>query len=209
MTHPWPGWDRHQVQVRDVEPVTGHLERDTLLAALVSVEARLGERRGWNQPPRLWTLHLPHLGQARIDLYVIPRRLWNPRGHPVDDLLTYAARMPRPRDGLPVVDFADSPGGFCGLAMMTEGYGVDQEHLTAQEMDRARAGERVALNHPDRAEIRCVTAVDINAYTYHVQRFRGQEPTRRVLDNGRGRVPSALGRITAALRPTRSAPPAP
>nr|MDT0660834.1 hypothetical protein [Micromonospora sp. DSM 115978] len=40
------------------EQITGDRERDAMIGALRAVEVREGERRGWDRPPRLWTLHL-------------------------------------------------------------------------------------------------------------------------------------------------------
>lgn len=197
----WRRWQRHYIHLTAGDRAGGDSGQDTLLAALTAVETRMGERRGWDQKPRLWTLHLPDMDLPCLHLRVMPEHLWRGPGHPIDGLVNYAARLPDPRPGLPEAAFADSPDGFCGVAFMSEGYAVAPQDLTPQEMDRIHAGERLTLTHPARREIRTVAAADINGRIYHVQRFRGEQPTRRITTADRGYIPWALGRIAAHLRP--------
>ncbi|RCG21941.1 hypothetical protein DQ384_36390 [Sphaerisporangium album] len=203
-TPPWKWWDRSRVLISQVRSVTGDLERDTLLAALVAIEHRMGHRRGWDQPARLWTLHLADVDSGAIEARTMPPRTWQSGHHrnPADALMAHAARLPDPPAGAPMVRFADSPDGLAGVAFMAEGFSVPPALLTAEQRTRAADGERVALDHPERTEIRTLTAVDINGRVYHVQRFRDEDPTARTQDTDRGRVPWALGRIAAQFRPT-------
>ncbi|MDH6130358.1 hypothetical protein [Kitasatospora sp. GP82] len=204
------GLERRRVLFGEPERITGNAEQDALATALRAIEAREGERRGWDQPPRLFALHLADIDSGAIELRVVPPRLWAVPGHrnPADALAAFAARFPEP-EAVGHLAFADSPGGFAGLAQMHEGWAApDDAEESAEERARRAAGERTYKDRPDRLEVRLVIAVDINGHSYLLRRIRGGEAEMvstaatddRHISQARGRVPHALGRLVHAVR---------
>lgn len=201
-------FERRRVLFGEPTEITGDQERDALACALRAIEAREGERRGWDQPPRLWSLHLADMTSGAIELRVIPPRVWaGSARNPADGVLAWSMQYPDPGP-VTVTRFADSGDGFAGMAMMHEGFSIpDDTEEDAAERQRRAAGERTYLTRPDRVEVRMITAVDVNGRTYLVRRLRGREPEIHASDAGensmgemRGRLPHALGRIAHAVR---------
>ncbi|MFF8610885.1 hypothetical protein ACF06X_33805 [Streptomyces sp. NPDC015346] len=201
-------WERRKVLFHDPVNLTGDSERDALACALQAIEAREGERRGWDQPPRLWTLHLADIDTGAVELRVVPPREWaGTARNPADSLSSWALSFPEPGPVAPL-RFADSGDGFAGVAFMTEGYTApDDAPEDPEEMARRAAGERTFLTRPDRVEVRMITAVDINGHSYMLRRLRGRQPEivatgdhEGAAGDSRGRVPHALSRIAHAGR---------
>ncbi|MER5354666.1 hypothetical protein ABT093_30585 [Kitasatospora sp. NPDC002551] len=206
------GLERRTVLFGEPVAATGDAERDALATAVKAIEAREGERRGWDQPARLFALHLAHIDSGAIELRVIPPRLWT-GGHrnPADGLSAWAMRFPEPAAVEPLA-FADSPDGFAGVAMMYEGWAApDGTELSAQDRARRALGERTFKERADRVEVRMVTAVDINGHSYLLRRLRGRDAELATTAAGaesdvhdmaelRGRLPHALGRLAHAVR---------
>ena len=204
--------ERRRVLFSKPVEATGNAERDALATALTAIEAREGERRGWDQPPRLFSLHLAHIDSGAIELRVIPPRQWA-SGHPnpADDLAAWAMRFPAPGPVTPLA-FADSPDGFAGIAMMYEGWTTpDDVEDSPEERARRARGERTYAERADRIEARMITAVDVNGHSYALRRLRGREVetattaagpagTARNITDTRGRLPHAIGRIAHAVR---------
>ncbi|MCM2431000.1 hypothetical protein [Streptomyces sp. RKAG337] len=185
---------------------------DAMATALYAIEAREGERRGWDRPARLFTVHLADHSSRSIELRVIPARAWNSRDiNPADALTSVARNLPQVPADLHRREYADSP--VAGAALMFEGWGRPGDR-EATEYER-RAGEMgMRVNHlaPDRIESRCVYGVDINQQQIHVFRTRGEKarvyssavPGSDRPASGSGRIPDALNRIVHALREGRS-----
>jgi hypothetical protein len=197
--------ERKKILLGTWEDVTGDRERDALICAIRAVEAREGERRGWDQKPRLMALLLPEVDSEAVHIDVVPTRLWAGGRNPVDGLISAATRVPvapPDRSGGPIA-FADSPGGFAGLAFMTEGWTAPPEATSAEEEARRAAGERTFAERPDRIEVRMVTCIDINGHLYQLNRIRDGKPELDVTDNaplsGVGRLVQALQRLTVAV----------
>ncbi|MFE9424306.1 hypothetical protein ACFYNO_15210 [Kitasatospora sp. NPDC006697] len=181
---------------------------DAMATALHAIEAREGERRGWDRPARLFTVHLESIDSRSIELRMVPTRSWNGRDiNPADALVNIARNLPHPPTGLRRRDYADSP--VAGAALMFEGWArPNNRALTEYEQRAAELGLRVNHLAPDRVETRCVYGVDINQQQFHVFRARGEEP--QVYSSsepdsdasaaGSGRIPHALNRIVHALR---------
>jgi hypothetical protein len=181
---------------------------DAMATALHAIEAREGERRGWDQPARLFTMHLADSDARSIELRVVPTRSWNNLDINPADALTHLARnLPVPPADLRRREYADSP--ITGAALMFEGWGrSDDREPTEFEQRAAELGMRVNHLAADRIESRCVCGVDINQLQFNVYRVRGEEA--RVYSSaavasgtptsGSGRVPDALNRIVHALR---------
>ncbi|MEU8759484.1 hypothetical protein [Streptomyces sp. NPDC048659] len=181
---------------------------DAMATALHAIEAREGERRGWDRPARLFTVHLASLDSRSIELRMVPTRSWNSRNiNPADALINVARNLPDPPEGLRRREYADSP--LAGAALMFEGWGrPNDRELTEYEQRAAELGLRVNHLAPDRTETRCVYGVDINQQQFHVFRARGEEA--RVYSSseagsdasatGSGLIPHALNRIAHALR---------
>lgn len=168
--------ERKKIVVRDWRTFTGEPERDGLINAMRAIEAREGERLGWDKPARLYTVHLHDIDSGAVELRPIPGVVWRcGRDNPADDLMTLAYRLPPPPRDLPSMRFADAPDGIAAVAFMTEGWGANLDELSAEQLARNAAGQRVIHEMATRVEIRAITAVDINGYGYHVMRFRGQE----------------------------------
>ncbi|MFF4821266.1 hypothetical protein ACFY2K_42565 [Kitasatospora sp. NPDC001309] len=204
--------ERRKVLFGEPVEATGDAERDALATAVKAIEAREGERRGWDQPPRLFSLHLADIDSGAIELRIIPPRQWA-SGHrnPADDLAAWAMRYPAPGPVTPLA-FADSPDGFAGIAMMYEGWAApDDAKLSPEEEARRALGERTFTQRSDRVEVRMVTAVDINGHSYLLRRLRGREvelavtaadpdSSVRNIGEARGKLPHAIGRIAHAVR---------
>ncbi|MBM0203523.1 hypothetical protein JNW90_10655 [Micromonospora sp. STR1s_5] len=172
-----PYIERDRVLLGPWEDVTGDRERDGLICALHAVERRLGERRGWDQPVRLWTLHLADIDNDAVEVRPVPAQAWQ-RGapNPVDDMVMTAGQMPVPPIELPAMKYADAPDGIAGVALMTEGWAMPTDLLTEEERAARAQGQRVIANNTNRVEIRTIVAVDINGHGYTLTRMRGQEP---------------------------------
>ncbi|MGY3677375.1 hypothetical protein [Streptomyces sp. TE33382] len=181
---------------------------DAMATALHAIEAREGERRGWDRPARLFTVHLESLDSRSIELRMVPTRSWNGRDiNPADALINVARNLPHPPADLRRREYADSP--VAGAALMFEGWArPNNREPTEYEQRAAELGMRVNHLAPDRVETRCVYGVDINQQQFHVFRTRGGEA--RVHSSseadadgstkGSGRIPDALNRIVHALR---------
>jgi hypothetical protein len=197
--------EKKRVLLGEWEDVTGDRERDGLICAVRAIERREGERRGWDQPARLWTLHLADIDSDAVEIRPVPGQAWRRgRGNPVDDLLTVAVTLPEPPAELPAVRFADCGDGLAAVAFMYEAWAAPDESLTAEQRRRAEAGERVRAESPDRVEMRGVVVVDVNGQRYSLERLRDREPRLRVegADESefRGRLFQALQRIVYAAR---------
>ncbi|MFB7865512.1 hypothetical protein [Streptomyces sp. NPDC056069] len=185
---------------------------DAMATALHAIEAREGERRGWDQPARLFTTHLVGIDSRSIELRVVPTRSWNSRDiNPADAVINVARGLPRPPADIQRREYADSP--VTGVALMFEGWGRPNNRKATEREQRAAAmGLRVNHLAPDRIETRCVYGVDINQQQFHVFRARGEEakvytspePGLGTSAAQSGRIPSALNRIVHALREGRS-----
>lgn len=181
---------------------------DAMATALHAIEAREGERRGWDRPARLFTVHLEGVDSRSIELRMVPTRSWNGRDiNPADALINVARNLPHPPDDLRRREYADSP--VAGAALMFEGWSrPNDRELTAYEQRAAELGLRVNHLAPDRIETRCVYGVDINQQQFHVFRPRGEdaqvysnsEPDGDGSTKGSGLIPHALNRIVHALR---------
>ncbi|GAA2969823.1 hypothetical protein GCM10010519_01250 [Streptomyces lactacystinicus] len=184
---------------------------DAMATALHAIEAREGERRGWDRPARLFTVHLEGVDSRSIELRMVPTRSWNGRDiNPADALTSVARNLPHPPADLRRREYADSP--VAGAALMFEGWGRPNDRaLTEYEQRAAELGLRVNHLAPDRIETRCVYGVDINQQQFHVFRTRGEEarvysssgPDSDASAAGSGRIPHALNRIVHALREGR------
>jgi hypothetical protein len=188
------------------ESVTGDPERDALICALRALELHDGEKRGWNQLPKLMALLLPELGARAVRVDPVPLRAWRGSGENPTGWLAQTARRQQvapPSGHARPVKFADSPRGFAALAVMLEAWTISEKELTSDERARGRAGERVVTAHPQRVETRFILAVDINDNYYHLFRDRGQEPRLGTSDDPHdqvdGRGIQALRRLTAAV----------
>jgi hypothetical protein len=168
--------------IADPLQVTGDPDRDALISALSAIEENLGEDRGWDQHPVLMVLQLPAAGEPTVHAVLVPEPVWRAEsGFPPDQLAAFALRYKVPAAGeRGPVAFADSPGGLAAVAMMDEGYGLEQP--TAAELAAARAGERTFHQSPQRVELRYLRAVDINGLGYAVTRERGR-PSRAAVDS--------------------------
>ncbi|WP_432137125.1 hypothetical protein [Streptomyces sp. bgisy154] len=131
---------------------------DAMATALAAIGHREGERRGWNRPARLFTIHLADLDTRSIELRMVPGRLWGAQVRSPTEAITHTARY------LPVVppavehrSYADAP--VAGIAAMFEGWGrpADRE-LTEYEQRSIAQGRRVNDLAPDRIESRLVYA---------------------------------------------------
>lgn len=206
---PWRFWDRNKILFSEPVRLTGDPERDALAAALMALEARQGERRGWDQRPQLYSLHLADIDTQAILVRSIPARQWaTGPGDTTDRLVAAASRLPAPPERPPYRAFADSPEGFCGVAYMAEAYSTRARLGPAHE--QFRAGHPQALADAKATETRMVAAMDINANHYLIQRERGGEPaihTETLAElharaDARAvhvRLPDALFRIAASL----------
>lgn len=180
---------------------------DAMATALHAIEAREGERRGWDRPARLFTVHLESVNSRSIELRMVPTRSWNGRDiNPADALINIARNLPHPPADLRRREYADSP--VAGAALMFEGWSrPNDRELTEYEQRAAKLGLRVNHLAPDRIETRCIYGVDINQQQFHVFRPRGEDA--QVYSNsepdggstkGSGLIPHALNRIVHALR---------
>ncbi|MFF2082035.1 hypothetical protein ACFVXG_45590 [Kitasatospora sp. NPDC058162] len=204
-------FEKRRVLFGEPVQITASPERNALVTALKAIEAREGERKGWDQPPRLFSLHLADIDSGAVELRVIPPRVWTRgRRNPADDLLAWAQQVPEtgPVDYLA---FADSPDGFAGLAFMVEAWAAPMDTVTPEEAARRAAGERTFLDagREGRREARMVMAVDVNGHAYTLQRLRGDAEPRvgttgadpdHLIEESRGRAPYALGRLVHAVR---------
>ncbi|MFF2378353.1 hypothetical protein ACFVUW_28585 [Streptomyces xiamenensis] len=181
---------------------------DAMATALHAVEAREGERLGWDRPARLFTTHLADIDSRSIELRVIPERSWNSWDiNPADALTRLARNLPDPPACLQRRAYADSP--ITGAALLFEGWGRPSDReLTESERHAVERGMRVNHLAADRIETRCVYGVDINQNRFYVYRVRGEqaqvyssaEPASDMPASGSGRVPDSLNRIVHALR---------
>ncbi len=166
-----------KILLGNYEPVTGDPQRDALICALRSVEQREGERRGWDQHPQLWTLHLPDLTSEAVEVRPVPTRAWR-RGcaNPADDVAMTAAAIGRPPLDLPVVSFTDTMDHVAGVVMMVESWGVPPEQMTNQDKAAAAVGRRNLHSNPNRLELRSMVMADVNGYGCTITRLRGRDP---------------------------------
>ncbi|MEU6405314.1 hypothetical protein [Streptomyces sp. NPDC046985] len=184
---------------------------DAMATALHAVEAREGERRGWDRPARLFTMHLADIDSHSIELRVVPTLMWNSWGiNPADALTRLAGHLPDPPAEPRRREYADSP--ITGAALMFEGWGrPGDRELTESEQRKVERGMRINHLAADRIETRCVYAADINQHQFHVFRVRGEEArvyssaklAADTATSGSGRIPDALNRIVHALREGR------
>lgn len=179
-------FERKKIIFTDMQQVTGDRERDALIASMRVVEEREGERRGWDLPPRLYTMHLHHIDSGTMELRPVPQTLWRSvppmlwgrvESNAVDELLTTALklRIPPDRNAAPLA-FADSPDGIAAIGLLHEGWAATPELLETMSDDMAKrldAGERVIHQLPGRMEVRFFNAVDINGCGYVLPRVRG------------------------------------
>lgn len=169
--------DKKRILLGPWQDVTGDRERNAMIMALRAVERREGERRGWDQPTQVWTLHLADMDTDVVEIRPVPTRAWRTgAANPVDDLIATAERQPPPDRTAPHMAYADAPDGLAAVAMMTEGWAVPDTALTDDQRRRRAAGERVAVESPHRIETRMIHAADINGHGYGFNRFRGEEP---------------------------------
>jgi hypothetical protein len=174
--------EKKTVLLGEWEDVTGDRERDGLICAMRAVERREGERLGWDKPARLWTLHLADIDSGAVEIRPVPARAWRQgAGNPVDDLVMTARRMPVPPADLAALAFADARDGIAAAALMSEGWTVPPELVSAEEEAARAAGQRTHAASEHRIEIRTVTAVDINGHGYVLSRLRGREPEKMQL----------------------------
>lgn len=205
--------DRKMVIFATWRDVTGDRERDALICAMTGLEAREGERRGWDKAPSLWMMWLPDIDSRNVHVWLLPQIVWR-RGNdnPVDDLKAVAAALPAPVADLPRMSFADAPNGLAAVAFMTESWTADMHTLTDEQRAQVQAGRRILHKAPQRRETRNVVAVDINGYGYMSSRVRGSAPDEQVhlfepadmwlpdQQDGPGRLPRALYRLAQAAR---------
>jgi hypothetical protein len=205
--------ERKKVLLGEWADVTGDRERDGLICALRAVERREGERRGWDQPARLWTLHLADIDSDAVEIRPVPGRAWRQgAANPVEDLVLTAGRMAVPPADLARLAYADAPDGIAAVAVMTEAWTVPPEHVTDAEQAARAAGQRTHAANPHRIEVRTVVAVDINGHGYVQTRLRDRQPEPVQLidpatmhaprDAGPGRVPRSLFCMAWAARTT-------
>lgn len=179
---------------------------DAMATALAAIEQREGERRGWDRPARLFTVHLADLDTRSIELRVVPGWLWGAQVRsPADAIARTARHLPSVPPAVEHRSYADAP--VAGIAAMFEGWGrpADREPTEYEQRSIAQ-GRRVNHLAPDRIESRLVYAVDINQEEFYVRRRRGHQP--QVLSTaqrdqttvGAGLAPLGLGRIAHALR---------
>jgi hypothetical protein len=177
--------ERKRIILGRWEDVTGNRERDGLICALRSIEAREGERLGWDQPARVWTLHLADLDTNAVEVRPVSSRAWRTGlDNPADDLRTTALSLPAPDRDLPALAYADARDGIAAVVAMNEGWMVAEEDLTDEDRAAQLRGVRSLVNNRKRVEVRTVTAVDINGYGYGLTRMRGKplEDTVRLVD---------------------------
>ncbi len=195
-----------KILLGNYEPVTGDPQRDTLICALRAIEQREGERRGWDQQPQLWTLHLPDLTSDAVEVRPIPVRAWQ-RGctNPADDVAMTAAAIGRPPRDIPVVSFTDTPDQVAGVAMMVESWGVFEELMTDKDRAARAAGQRNLHTNPHRLELRNMVMADINGYGCTLNRVRGRDPeppllfTREEMQSPPGQGPGPVVRALFSL----------
>lgn len=206
------GWEKRTVLIQSSPLGLCHDKlADAMATALHAVEAREGERRGWDRPARLFTMHLADVDSRSIELRVVPTRMWNSwEVNPADALARLARNLPDPPADLQRREYADSP--ITGMALMFEGWGrPGDRELTEAEQRKVERGMRVNHLAADRIETRCVYAADINQHQFHVFRVRGEEArvhssaelASDLPASGSGRIPEALNRIVHALREGR------
>ncbi|WP_143658434.1 hypothetical protein [Embleya scabrispora] len=182
---------------------------EALKKALFSIEKRQGERRGWDQPPRLFTVHLADRRSRSIELRVVPRRLWvswrnvagrQEEANPADSLKLLASRCEDVPPAVTRLPYLAAP--LVAVAYMSEGWGVLRPP-TSVEQEAMALGLRTLHRASDRVEFRILDAVDINQEKAGVIRVRGADATVHgpgsSLGTG-GAVSHALSRIVHALR---------
>jgi hypothetical protein len=195
----------------DWQDVTGVPERDALICAMGAIEQREGERRGWDKPPRAFTMHLANMDSRTVEMRELPRRAWaHGLNNPADEIERTAAGLPQPPAVRPDMSFADAPDGIAAVAFMVEGWGVPQNLERLEDQVARAAGRRNLHTNPDRWEIRTVNAVDINGWGYVLMRIRGQGLTPVTLvdrelmlapaNAGPGKVARSLFRMAWAAR---------
>lgn len=206
--------DKDRVLLGDWQDVTGDREQDGLICAMRAVEARLGERRGWDRAPTLFTMHLADIDTGAVEVRPVPPREWRVGlANPADDLTAISRRLPPPDRSMPTLAYADAPDGIAAVAFMFEAWAADEESLTDEQRTRQAAGERVLAEAPasQRVEARILVAVDINGHGFHIARRRGHPLEKNVIltspdemwapaGDGPGRVIRALHRLAVAAR---------
>lgn len=203
----WKRWERRKILQGTPVQVTGDRERDALIAALLAIECRQGERRGWDQRPQLYTVHLEDADASFLTVRSVPAGQWQQAAPDVTDSLVLSTRnLPDPPASRSARSFADSPDGFAAVVFMAEAYKTSRRGVG----DPVRAGDPDVLAAAAAIEIRTVSATDINGNVYTIERERDGEPTvhtetlaelleRAAANAAHPRVPPALARLTEAL----------
>ena len=165
---------------------------------------------GWNQLPVLYRLHVldgsPHLVNLGI-----ARHVWT--SGDVQAVLTGIALLMEAGRFMPVPD--DPAGELVGMAVRTEGWWVeshpDRDPRGHERMNKM-SGEGRLYQHPDRVEVRMVTAVDRHGVTYQVRHVRDGETEQLMMLPGRedlqltGAVIEALDVMVHALTGAKPPP---
>lgn len=171
---------------------TEHIVDPDLVAQLEELE-QLCELRGWDRDPELYLWQKPVL----VQLAVTPDMWRRVDGHPVAILNFLASRWNFIHAGLLVQDpklFSVPPQA---VVLAHEGWGFDLsaafkagDQAKLAEYQRTAHNGRVHL-HPDRVELRNVSAVDLTGTTISIVRLRDQKP-RVNIDKVPGDVPSTM-----------------
>jgi hypothetical protein len=197
---------KKEILLEPVEHITGDRQRDALICALRAVERREGERRGWDQHPQMWTLHLPNPASETVEVRPVPAEVWkNGCANPADDVAVAAKRIGRPPLQPVPTSFADTPEHVAGVVMMVESWGVPQDLLTEENKKAAAAGTRSIHTNAHRMELRSMVMADVNGHGYILTRVRGSEPeppllfTPKQMQAPSGEGPGKVGRAMLSL----------
>ena len=175
-------------------------------AALNDLLARWYADDTWDQAPTLWLIvrHDDPSGVLAQGLIPLPLDggVWV--GHPAHRVLAVIAKATA-MVGLP----AGVPAGaqVVGVVMTCEAWGLRYDGLTPEQMRDAEqwARDHSLSEHPDRIEVKTVTAVDTAGFRYFVQHGRGEpRPDEIKVDVGdprnhlHGRLTDGLTALLAA-----------
>ncbi|MFF4534272.1 hypothetical protein ACFY1P_33995 [Streptomyces sp. NPDC001407] len=198
-------WETRSFTVTNPALLTDDPASNTIVAALTAIEDEMGERQGWDRPPRLFTLRV--LPGERVEAAFVPKRLWNPGdNHPADALWRRAGSLPPVP---PIVLPGDAhQARVSALGFMFEGWGRPaDEELPPHLAQLAQRGARVNHRLSSRQEVRIVHAIDLNQHAFQVGRNRGAQPRADALgrrgghsEKGYGTIPAALARMMHAMR---------
>lgn len=161
-------------------------------AKLLLRTEQIVHRGGWDQPAFLGSLHETRPGV--ISLLPFPFPIENPPGQFVEFVAQVAEAAPEHAHTF--VNRSDSPGPIFGLAFVSEGWMVKVKN--PEERREAYGSGKSLSEHPDRIEVRSVSAVDTTGQVYFINRDRGKKPTWHSDMESGGRIPESLRRILLA-----------